>query len=201
MINRPGSTNAGEYPDSYSAGGPRRWMIAAPKERLHCRQILPRQQLQPPQPQSRYPIPRVVGILLLPLGGIVRRVQKVGETTDGDIEGRVRTISIHRRRPNRHTIVRDMGAALMLREVVRNATGLQEEGPPWLSSIEATERTTDLNLFIGDLEARDTPSHPILQGIQEQEVVPIVIRHMTIVWNTIGVIRSIPLVGLPMMNE
>jgi hypothetical protein len=105
-------------------GGLRRWMIAAPEECLHRRRILLRQQLQPPQPQSRYPIPRVVGILLLPLGGIARRFQKMGETTDEDIEGKARAISIQRRRPNRHTIVRDMGAALMLREVVRNATGL-----------------------------------------------------------------------------
>jgi hypothetical protein len=187
-------------------GGLRRWMIAAPEECLHRRRILLRQQLQPPQPQSRYPIPRVVGILLLPLGGIARRVQKVGETTDGDIEGRVRTISIHRRRPNRHTIVRDMGAALMLREVVRNATGLQNRRAR-RRRLEAAERM-DLNLSIGDLElksitdiVRDTPSHPILRGIQEQEVVAIVIRHMTMLWNTIGVIRNTPLEGIPMTNE
>jgi hypothetical protein len=66
----------------------------------------------------------------------------------------------------------------------------------------------DLNLSIGDLElksitdiVRDTPSHPILRGIQEQEVVAIVIRHMTMLWNTIGVIRNTPLEGIPMTNE
>lgn len=104
-------------------GGLRPWMTAVPKECLHRRRILLRQQLQPPQPQSRYPIPRVVGILLLPLGDIARRVQEMRETTDEDIEGRVRAISSRPRR-NRHIIVRDMGAALMLKEVVRNATGL-----------------------------------------------------------------------------
>lgn len=184
----------------------RRWMIAAPKECLHRRRILLRQQLQPPQPQSRYPIPRVVGILLLPLGDIARRVQKVGETTDGDIEGRVRAIS-NRRRRNRHIIVRDMGAALMLREVVRNEIGLQKKRARRRRHLEAAERM-DLNPFIGDLEmksitdiVRDTPSRPIQRGIQEQEVVAIVIRHMTILWNTIGVIQNTPPEGLPMMNE
>ena len=181
-------------------------MIAAPKECLHCRRILLRQQRQPPQPQNRYLIPRVVGILLLPLGDITRRVQKVGENMDGDIEGRVRAIS-NRRRRNRHIIVRDMGSALMLRELVRNATGLQKRRAHRRRHLEAAERM-DLNLFIGDLEmksitdiVRDTPSHPILRGVQEQEVVATVIRHITILWNMIGVIRNTPLEGLPMMNE
>jgi hypothetical protein len=159
----------------------------------------------------------VVGILLLPPGGIPSRVQKVGETTDEDIEGRVRAISSMHRRRNRnrhhrhhrhhHIIVRDMGAALMrLREAVRNATGLKKKRAR-RHHLEVAERM-DPNLFIGDLEVksitgivRDTPSHPILQGIQDQEVVASVIHHMTILWNTIGVIRNTPLEGLPMMNE